>query len=120
MDERFDETVKEILSEIDELGHSSSERVEHIDTFESGSSLEEERAQEVYDQIREDTILESSINSFVGFEPTSSTPNRESESLATGRVSKVSSIIRSFETLQTSSETKPKEKYEKQTGIKRR
>ena len=33
MDEKFDDTVKEILSEIDELGHSSSESVEHIDIF---------------------------------------------------------------------------------------
>ena len=87
MDEKFDETVKEILSEIDELGHSSSERVEHIYTFESGSSLEQEKAQEVYDQIREDTILESEnrtslgslINPFERFEPTSSTLIKESE-----------------------------------------
>ena len=86
MDERFDETVEDIINEIEELGHGSSERVEHIDIFESGSSLEEERAQEAYDQIREDTTLESSANSFEGFEPTSSTPNRESESLATGKV----------------------------------
>ena len=33
MDEKIDETVKEILSEIGELGHSSSERLEHIDTL---------------------------------------------------------------------------------------
>ena len=114
MDERFDETVEDIINQIEVLGDRSSERVEHI---ESGSSLEEERAQEAYDEIRENTALESSANSFEGFEPTSSTPNKESESLTTG---KVSSIIRSFETLHTSSEIQPKEKLEKQTGIKRR
>ena len=96
MDEKFDETVEEIINQIEVLGHRSSERVEHIDILESGSSLEEERAQEAYDEIRENTALESSANSFEGFEPTSSTPNRESESLTIG---KVSNIIRSFETL---------------------
>ena len=117
MDEKFDETVEEIINQIEVLGDRSSERVEHI---ESGSGLEEERAQEAYDEIRENTALESSANSFEGFEPTSSTPDKESENLTTGRISKVSSIIKSFETLQTSSETKPKEKSGKQTGIKRR
>ena len=96
MDEKFDETVEEIINQIEVLGHRSSERVEHIDILESGSSLEEERAQEAYDEIRENTALESSANSFEGFEPTSSTPNRESESLTIG---KVSSIIRIFEIL---------------------
>ena len=40
MDKKFDETVKEILSEIDELGYSSSERVEYSDTLESSSHYE--------------------------------------------------------------------------------
>ena len=107
MDEKFVKTVDDIIEQIGVLGDRPSERVEHI---ESGSELEEERAQEAYDEIRENTALEPSANSFEGFEPTSSTPNRKSESLIIG---KVSNIIRSFETFYISSETKPKEKIGK-------
>ena len=80
MDEKFDETVKEILSEIDELGYSSSERVEYSDTLESGSHFVLQRAEEAFDQIRdsdEETPLEFIANLFEGFRPTSSTPSRE-------------------------------------------
>ena len=108
MDEKFDKTVDDIINQIGVLGDRPSERVEHI---ESGSELEEERAQEAYEEIRE------SSNSFEGFEPTSSTPNRESESLIIG---KVSNIIRSFETLHISSETESKEKLEKQIENRKR
>ena len=109
MDEKFDKTVDDIIEQIGVLGDRPSERVEHI---ESGSELEEERAQEAYEEIRE-----SSANSFEGFEPTSSTPNRESESLIIG---KVSNIIRSFETLHISSETESKEKLGKQIETRKR
>ena len=64
----FDKTVDEIIEQIGVLGDRPSERVEHI---ESGSELEEDRAQEAYEEIRD-----SSENSFEGFAPTSSTPNR--------------------------------------------
>ena len=109
MDENLEKTVDDIIEQIGILGDRPSERVEHI---ESGSELEEERAQEAYEEIRE-----SSANSFEGFEPTSSTPKRESESLTIG---KVSNIIRSFETLHTSTETESKEKLEKQIENKKR
>ena len=95
MDENFDETVKEILSEIDELGYSSSERVEYSDTLESGSHFELQSAEEAFDQIRdseEETPLESLANLFEGFGATSSTPSRE-------EVSRISSLVKNFETL---------------------
>ena len=116
MGDKFGETVKEILSEIDELGYSSSERVEYSDTLESGSQLELERAQEVFDQIRdseEETPFESLANLFEGFGATSSTPSREG-------ASRVSSLVKNFETLQASSDTKPKKLPKKQTETKRR
>ena len=82
----------------------------------------------MFDQIRKDITLESEdeiaaeslIYLFEGFESITSTPNKESKSSTTGRTSKVSSLIRNFETLQTSFETKSKEKSKKRTGIERR
>ena len=107
MGDKFGETVKELLSEIDELGYSSSERVEYSDTLESGRHLELESAEE------EGTPLESLANLFEGFGATSSTPSREG-------VSRVSSLVKNFETLQVSSDTKPKKLPKKQTETKRR
>ena len=44
----------------------------------------------------------------------------ESEALATGKTSKVSSLVQGFETLHASSEIKPKKESGKQTGIERK
>ena len=116
MGDKFGEAVKEILSEIDELGYSSSERVEYSDTLESGRHLELESAEEAFDQIRdseEETPLESLANLFEGFGATSSPPKKEG-------VSRDSSLVKNFETLQASSDTKPKKLPKKQIGTKRR
>ena len=109
MDENLEKTVDDILEQIEILGDRQSERIEQI---ESGRDLEEEKAEEAYEEIRE-----SSANLFEGFGPTSSTPKKESESLTVG---KVTNIIRSFETLHLSTETEPKEKLEKQIESKKR
>ena len=50
MDENLEKTVDDIIEQIGILGDRPSERVEQI---ESGSDLEEERAQEAYEEIRE-------------------------------------------------------------------
>ena len=120
MGDKLNESVSEILSEINELAHSTGEREEYIDTFESGNSLEQAKAQEYYDQIQEDTTPEALRNSFEGFETKTSTPNKESENLATGKTSRVSSIVKSFEERNTSSESKSKEEFGKQTEPKRK
>ena len=109
MDENLEKTVDDILEQIEILGDRQGERVEQI---ESGRDLEEKRAEEAYEEIRE-----SSANLFEGFGPTSSTPKKESESLTVG---KVINIVRSFETLHLSTETEPKEKLEKQIESKKR
>ena len=59
MEDNLDESINKILSGINELAYSTGERAEYIDTLESGSSLEQEKAQEYYDQIEEDTTPES-------------------------------------------------------------
>ena len=48
-EDNLDESINEILSGINELAYSTGERAEYIDTLESGSSLEQEKAQEFYD-----------------------------------------------------------------------
>ena len=128
MGDELGESVNTILSELDELEYSTGEKVEYTDTLESGSNLELEKAQELFDQIRVDIILDSEDeippelleNLFEGFDSITSTPNKESESSTTGKTSRVSSLVKSFETLQTSSETKPKGKSKKRTAIERR
>ena len=120
MGDNLNKSINEIFLGINELAYSTGEWEEYIDTFESGSSLEQEKAQEYYDQIQEDTAPEALRNLFEGFETKTSTPNKESESLATGKTSRVSSLVKSFETLHASSEIKPKKESGKQTGIKRK
>ena len=117
MGDELGESVNTILSELDELEYSTGEKVEYTDTLESGSNLELEKAQELFDQIREDSEDEIAPESlkilFEGFDSITSTPNKESESSTTGKTSRVSSLVKRFETLQTSFETKPKGKSKK-------
>ena len=102
MGDELDESVSKILSELDELEYSTGEKVEYTDTLESGSNLEQEKAQELFDQIREDITLESDdeipaeslIYLFEGFESITSTPNKESKSSTTGRTARVSSLVK--------------------------
>ena len=42
MGDKLDESVNEVLSEIDELAYSENERAEYIDTLENGINLEQE------------------------------------------------------------------------------
>ena len=120
MEDNLDESVNEVLSEINELAYSVNEGAEYTDTLENGINLEQEQAQELYDQIEKETTPESSIYLFPGFDGLTSTPNEESENLATGKTSKVSSLVQGFETLHTSSETKPKKESREQTEHKRK
>ena len=120
MGDKLNDSVNEVLSEIDELAYSENERAEYIDTLENGINLEQEQEQELYDQIEIETKPESSIHLFTGFDRVTSTPNKECENLATGKTSKVSSLVQSFETLHTSSETKPKKESGEQTEYKRK
>ena len=73
---KINKSINEILSELNELAHSTGEREECIDTFENSNSLEQAKAEEYYEALR---------NSFEGFETKTSTPNKESENLATGK-----------------------------------
>ena len=59
MGDNLEESEEKVLSGINELAYSENERAEYVDTLENGINLEQEKAQEFYDQIEEETTLES-------------------------------------------------------------
>ena len=73
------------MPEIEELAYSVNERAEYTDTLEKVINLEQKQAQELYDQIEKETTPESSVHFFTGFDGIISTPNEETEALATGQ-----------------------------------
>ena len=77
MRDRLNDSVNEVLSEINELAYSENERAEYIDTLENGINLEQEYSQELYDQIEKETTPESSVYLFPGFDRITSTPTRK-------------------------------------------
>ena len=66
------------------------------------------------------TTPEALRNSFEGFETKTSTTNKESENLATGKTSRVLSLVKSFEIRHISCESKSKKESGKQTETKRK
>ena len=112
MEDRFNKSLSELSEEIDELDQGAGEREEGIDTFENNNSLEQVKAEEGYEDIRD--------NSFEGFEADTSTPGKEGENSAIRKTSRVSKLVESFEKLDTSSESKSKEESGEKTGLKKR
>ena len=77
MGNKLNDSLNEVLSEIYELAYSGNERAEYTDTLENGINLEQEEAQELYDQIEKETTPESSVCLFPWFDRITSTTNEE-------------------------------------------
>ena len=110
MDDEFNRSLNELSKEINALDQGAGAREEGIDTFDNNNSLEQVKAEEGYEDIRD--------NSFAGFE--ASTPGKEGENSAIRKTSRVSKLVESFEKLDTSSESKSKEESGEKTGLKKR
>ena len=110
MDDEFNRSLNELSEEINALDQGAGAREEGIDTFDNNNSLEQVKAEEGYEDIRD--------NSFAGFE--ASTPGKEGENSAIRKTSRVSKLVESFEKLDTSSESKSKEESGEKTGLKRK
>ena len=99
MADELNRSLNELSEEINALDQGACAREESLDTCDSNDSLEQIKAEEGYEDIRE--------NPFLGFEVTTS--EEEGENSATEKTSKVSKLVQSFEKgLDTSSESKSK------------
>ena len=110
MDDELNRSLNELSEEKNVLNQGAGAREEGIDTFDNNNSLEQVKAEEGYEDIRD--------NSFTVFE--ASTPGKEGENSAIRKTSSVSKLVESFEKLDTSSESKSKEEFGKQTELNRK